>query len=139
MQYRDFDLVTKIDVSAMKDGQRAGLAMFGVHPSWIGIVQANETKLIVYANNRGESEFGTLTGDTVLLRMHVEDEHVSYSYSTDGGHSFLSAGSANPFAFSWWKASRPALFTFTTQLRAPLGSIDIDWVRCHSLADDISH
>jgi beta-xylosidase len=138
MQYQNFDLITKIDVSAMKDGQRAGLAMFGVHPSWIGIVQTNGAKLVVYANNGGESELGKLTGDAVLLRMHVEDEHVSYSYSTDDGHSFLSGGPATPFVFSWWKASRPALFTFTTHLRAPLGSIDIDWVRCHSLAGNVS-
>jgi beta-xylosidase len=138
MQYQDFDLITKVDVSAMKDGQRAGLAMFGVHPSWIGIVQRSGARLIVYANSGGESEIGKFTGDSVLLQMHVEDEHVSYSYSTDG-HSFLSAGSANPFAFSWWKASRPALFTFTTQLEAPFGSIDIDWVRCHSFAGNVSN
>src|SRR5258708_1047920 len=50
MQYKNFDLITKIDVSAMKDSQRAGLAMFGLHPSWIGVVQTNGAKLIVYAN-----------------------------------------------------------------------------------------
>jgi beta-xylosidase len=136
MQYQNFDLITKMDVSAMRDGQRAGLAMFGLHPSWIGIVQDNGAKLIVYANSGGEVEIGKLTRDAVLLQMHVENEHVSYSFSTDGGHSFLSAGSANPFAFSWWKASRPALFTFNPQLKSPSGSVDIDWVRCHPLADN---
>jgi len=128
-----------MDVSAMKDSQRAGLAMFGLHPSWIGVVQTNGAKLIVYANRGSESEIGKLSGDILLLRMHVEDDHVSYSYSIDGGHTFLSAGLANPFVFSWWKASRPALFTFTAQPKAPSGTVDIDWVRCHSLAGDVSN
>jgi hypothetical protein len=85
-----------------------------------------------------EYEIGKLTGDTVQLQMHVEGEHVSYS-CMDDGRSFQAAGSTNPFSSWCWKASRPALFTYNTQLEAPFGSIDIDWVRCRSLADDISH
>jgi beta-xylosidase len=78
MQYQDFDLTTRIDVSAMKDGQRAGLTMFGVHPSWIGIVQTNGAKHLVYANNGGESEFGKLTEDTVLVdtRFYPQDRQI---------------------------------------------------------------
>jgi beta-xylosidase len=140
MEYEDFDLTTQIDVSGMEDGQRAGLVMFGVKPSWIGVIKADGKRSIAYASGAGESTIQELTGNIVQLRMHVENEHVSYSYSVDGGRSFFSKGSAYPFAFSWWKAARPALFTFNIQPRKQqLGLIDIDWVRCQPLQSSISH
>lgn len=129
MQYQNFDLTTQIDVSAMRSGQRAGLVMFGTHPSWIGIVQTDRSRQIVYGDKEGESVVVDLTCNVIQLRMHVEDQHVAFSYSIDGGGSFLPVRSASPFSFSWWKASRPALFTFNTQSKGPYGSIDVDWVR----------
>jgi len=130
MQYESFDLTTQIDVSAMRSGQRAGLVMFGIHPSWIGVAQTNRSRQIVFGDKEGESTIGELTSDMIQLRMHVEDQHASFSYSVDGGGSFLPVQPAELFAFSWWKASRPALFTFNTQSKDPFGSIDVDWVRC---------
>jgi beta-xylosidase len=135
MQYRDFELTTRMDVSGMTNGQRAGLTMFGVHPSWIGVVQTNEVKALVYARDGEESRVVKVTAETVQLRMRVEDGSVRYSYSLDGGQSFQSVGEANSFSFSWWKASRPALFTFANQPSRTSGRIDIDWVRCHSFAE----
>jgi beta-xylosidase len=135
MQYERFDLTTQIDVSGMKDAQRAGLAMFGVHPSWIGVVQTAGKRTIVYSNKEGETRVGSLASKTIQLRMHVEDQQVKYSYSLDGGVSFVAAGEPNPFFFSWWKASRPALFTYNTESNAAAGSVDIDWVRCHPMED----
>jgi hypothetical protein len=45
-------------------------------------------------------------------------------------------GDAVPLArFSWWKGSRPALFSFTRGQSG--GSVDIDWVRVdHPSGDD---
>jgi beta-xylosidase len=129
MQYQNFDLTTQIDVSAMRSGQRAGLVMFGTHPSWIGIVQTDRSRQIVYGDKEGESVIGDLTCNVIQLRMHIEDQNVAFSYSIDGGASFLPVRAATPFSFSWWKASRPALFTFNTLSKGPFGSIDVDWVR----------
>jgi len=135
MQSESFDLTTQVDVSAMKDGQRAGLAMFGVNPSWIGVVQTGPSRLLVYGNKEGETKTRELVDRMIQLRMHVEDQHVTYSYSIDSGGSFLPAGPAYPFSFSWWKASRPALFTYNIQPNTSSGSIDVDWVHCHQLED----
>jgi beta-xylosidase len=135
MQSESFDLTTQIDLSAMKDGQRAGLAMFGVNPSWIGVVQAGPSRLLVYGNKEGETKASELVDRMIQLRLHVADQQVTYSYSIDGGGSFLQAGPAYPFVFSWWKASRPALFTYNIQPNTSSGSIDVDWVHCHQLED----
>jgi hypothetical protein len=97
--------------------------------SWIGIVQTDRSRQIIYGDKEGESVIGDLTCNVIQLRMHVEDQHVAFSYSIDGGASFLPVRAATPFSFSWWKASRPALFTFNTLSKGPFGSIDVDWVR----------
>ena len=73
-----------------------------------------------------------LTGATVNLRAEVsEGQDVQYSYSLDGGRSFSPMGHPLWLArFSWWKGSRPALFTFTlAPAGAPQGHIDVDWFR----------
>jgi hypothetical protein len=137
MQYESFDLTAQIDVTAMNDGQRAGLAMFGMRPSWIGVVQTGRSRLIVHGNKEGEIKIHELAANLIQLRMHVEDQHVTYSYSVDGGHSFVPAGAANPFSFSWWKASRPALFTFNVLSGTSSGSIDVDWVHCHQMENPV--
>jgi len=55
------------------------------------------------------------------------DQKAIYSYSLDGGRSFVRVGDAVPLSpFSWWKGSRPALFTYN--VRETAGWIDVDWV-----------
>lgn len=93
----------------MKDGQRAGLAMFGVNPSWIGVVQTGQSRVLVYGNKDGETKASEVMNRVIQLRMHVVDQHVAYSYSINGGDSFVPAGAAYNFVLSWWKASRPAI------------------------------
>lgn len=54
------------------------------------------------------------------------DHTVSYSYSTDDGATFLSAGAPMRLAsWAWWKGARPGLFTFNT--RSSSGRVDVDW------------
>lgn len=68
------------------------------------------------------------------MRAEVSPEQsVAYAYSLDGGRHFQPFGPAIPLAgFSWWKGSRPALFTFVRpEPGRPYvpGSIDVDWFR----------
>ncbi|MBT9333073.1 glycoside hydrolase 43 family protein [Acidipila sp. 4G-K13] len=137
MEHESFDLTTRIDTSGMKDGERAGLVMFGFHASSIGIEQTAGKRQIVYEDASGKTTAVVpLQEADVQFRMHVADQQVSFSYSVDDGRSFQSVGSANPFYFSWWKAARPALFNYNTQTDAQTdGWIDVDWVRCYALPD----
>lgn len=70
---------------------------------------------------------------TVQLRAEVtEDQKVRYAYSLDEGKSFQVFGEPIQLArFSWWKGSRPALFTFTKG--EPGGVVDVDWMRLEPL------
>lgn len=123
---------TRIDVSRMTDGQRAGLTLFGVRPAWIGVVQDGGRRRVTLASEGVEKPGPELTRATIDLRAEVsEGQNVRYSYSLDG-RKFVALG--DPFwlsRFSWWKGSRPALFSFTrgAAADAPRGWVDVDWFR----------
>ena len=116
---------TRIDLSHMTDGERAGLTLFGVRPAWIGAVRDKGETHIAFAS-AGVETSGPAIGRTVTLRAEVTaDQVVRFAYSADGRH-FISLGAPTPLAkFSWWKGSRPGLFNFTEG--APGGYVDIDW------------
>jgi len=117
----------RIDASRMADGQRAGLTLFGVRPSWIGLVRDHGTVRVTWASEGVETPGPALKGATVQLRADVgEDQTVRYSYSLDEGRSFAALGEPVWLArFSWWKGSRPSLFSFNRGGTG--GSIDVDW------------
>lgn len=127
-------ITARIDVAHMVEGQRAGLAMFGVRPGWIGIVRSSGRNTITLGSAGVETPRPALTGPIVELRVEVTaDQNASYAYSVDGGRSFRSLGEPIPLArFSWWKGSRPALFSYVhapAGAAAPRGWIDVDWFR----------
>ncbi|HVZ99470.1 MAG TPA: glycoside hydrolase 43 family protein [Caulobacterales bacterium] len=124
-------MTARLDVAGMQNGQRGGLAMFGVRPSWIGVVRDGGRNRITLASAGVETPGAELSARTVDVRVDVGPEQTArYSYSLDGGRTFEAFGDAIPLAnFSWWKGSRPALFSFTRAGAGPRGWIDVDWVR----------
>jgi hypothetical protein len=75
-----------------------------------------------------------IDGRTIELRVEAGGAQTArYAYSLDGGRSFVPFGDAIPLArFSWWKGSRPALFSYVRSAAngaQPSGWIDVDWVR----------
>lgn len=121
-------ITTRLDIRRMADGQRAGLTLFGVKPSWIGVVRQDGRARVTLAS-AGEERVGpAIAAPAIELRAEVgADQKVRYSYSLDG-RSFQPMGDPLALArFSWWKGSRPGLFTFTRGGRG--GSIDVDWFR----------
>ena len=120
---------TRIDLARMADGQRAGLAMFGVRPTWIGAVRERGVTRLAFASEGKETIGPVLARRTVTLRVDVgPDQRAHYAYSL-GGRRFTPFGTVLQLAqFSWWRGSRPGLFTFTHTHQAA-GAIDIDWFR----------
>jgi len=123
-------VTARLDVSRMAEGQRAGLTLFGVRPSWIGVVRDGGINRVTVAAEGEETAGPRLAGTTIVLAADVgEDQAVRYAYSLDGGRSFKPLGDPYWLArFSWWKGSRPGLFTFTRGADTR-GSVDTDWFR----------
>jgi beta-xylosidase len=126
-------ITTRIDIRHMADGQRAGLTLFGVKPSWVGVVRENGKARLTLASAGEETSGAELDANVVELRAEVGKEQiVRYSYSVDG-KNFQTMGSGIALArFSWWKGSRPAVFTFTRG--NPGGMVNIDWFRVETPA-----
>jgi beta-xylosidase len=129
-------ITTRLDISRMTEGQRAGLTLFGVRPSWIGVVRSTGVNRITVASEGEETLGPRLTGATIILAAEVgEGQAVRYAYSLDNGRSFTRFGAALWLArFSWWKGSRPGLFTFVRGAGSA-GSIDADWFRVARTVD----
>ena len=140
-------ITTRMLVGDMSDGQRAGLGVLQVQPNWIGVVQTAGVRRITWCSagaqiagpvvppffgvrvrNLGGSQVETAMNDvsSVLLRLSIADEQVSYEYSIDGGEAFVPLGQKVKLRFSWWKGARPALFSFN--LDADTGTAGFDWV-----------
>jgi hypothetical protein len=82
---------------------------------------------IVYASAGVETPGPEITGQIVQLRAEaLPDQTSRFAYSLDG-KAFIPFGEQVPLSkFSWWKGSRPALFTFNKNTAS--GAVDIDWV-----------
>jgi beta-xylosidase len=140
MQDSSFDLTVRIDTKDMNNGQQAGLAMLSNKPSGIRIEQTAKKRRLMFFAPTGEMEGPDLEANIVQLRVHVTKETATYLYSTNDGRSFQTLGQPSRIYFSWWKAARPALFSFNTDANAKqLGSMDADWVHYQPLADSTSH
>jgi beta-xylosidase len=119
----------RIDVAHMGEGQRAGLSMFGIRPSWIGLVRQNGETHIANASAGAETLGPVTPGPFVELRAEVGPDQVAHYSFRLGGGSFQSFGEPSPLRFAWWKGARPALFSFTKPgATGPAGWIDVDWV-----------
>jgi beta-xylosidase len=122
----------RLDLAAMSEGQRAGLAMFGTRPSWVGAVREQGATRIVFSSEGNETAAVAATG-IVQLRVRVrEDQQALFSYSVDDGASFTAIGAPSALRFAWWKGARPALFTYIKSppgIATGSGHVDVDWVR----------
>ena len=118
LQARDEQVTTRLAVAGMADHQKAGLAMFGVQPSWIAVVQRSGRRYLDFAEAGAETLGPPLTSAAtdaretrasptpgfVTLRLQVIGGRVRYSYSLDNGRTFRDLGTRADMRFSWWKA-----------------------------------
>jgi beta-xylosidase len=122
------EMTVRMDVAGMQNGQKAGFAMFQLQPAWIGIVQKNNERFVTFSSAGEETQGPQLHASVLQLKINVANGEARFSYSVNDGKSFAGLGASAKLRFSWWKGSRPALFTYNVSGRtANLGSVDVDW------------
>lgn len=123
------EITTRIELTGMVDSQRAGLSLFGVKVPWIGVVQDAGSSHMTYSNAGEEIRGARIDATAVILRAVVkEDQTVQFSYALNEKGPYTELGPVTALAkFSWWKGSRPAVFTYVKGDTA--GYIDVDWFR----------
>ncbi|GGQ27880.1 family 43 glycosylhydrolase [Streptosporangium pseudovulgare] len=123
----------QLDHSAMRDGDRAGLAMLRDSSAWIGVRRDNgQTRLVVTNNLTMNGSWQTtstgtevastaVSGGRIWLRVNADirpgsGRQAKFSYSTDGV-TFTSFGPAFTMGNAWqfFMGYRYAIFNYATQ------------------------
>lgn len=90
----EFTVTTRLGINTERDGDRAGLVMFGEDYAWIGLEQQGDQRQLVQktcSDARAGCDEQTLgqgaypEGEPVYLRLHFHtDQTVDFEYSPDG-------------------------------------------------------
>lgn len=128
--------VTSIDVSMMKDGDKAGLCLLQKKYGWVGVKCTNGKKYIVSVNaeNGSESESGNipLKQKNIFLKAECDfrnkTDKAHFFYSLDG-KTWIAIGVQLNMAYTLphFMGYRFGLFNQATQTAG--GSVDFDWFR----------
>ncbi len=139
MQNKSLEFTARLELRGMQNGMHAGIAMFEKSASGLEVVQS-ENRRTLRLFDPGETVPGpAVASQAVQLRLRVDADRVSYSYSLDGGRSFHPIGGPTAITFSWWKGSRPALFAYSNEQNDTAGYADFDWVHYTPLATGQDH
>ncbi|WP_240914062.1 glycoside hydrolase 43 family protein [Microbulbifer sp. SH-1] len=126
----------RLDLSAMHDGDVAGLTLLQKHYGYVGVVREAGERFIVMMSAEGESprelDRVRLQGDVVYLKAHADfrdlKDTAHFSYSTDG-EAWLAIGAplAMTYTLPHFMGYRFGLFSFATA--EPGGHVDFDYFR----------
>lgn len=132
-----------LDVSAMKDGDVAGLSAYQQKYGYVAVEMAEGARRLVMrrADQQGRVTFTSahvpLTVETVLLRVDVDfrdaADRASFAYSLDGA-TWTPIGDdlAMEYSLDHFTGYRFAIFCYATARTG--GHVDVDWFR---VGDDI--
>lgn len=128
--------ITAIDVSAMKNGDRAGLLLLQQRFGWVGVKKENDSVYVVMVNGENrqpvESAAVPVSRKTIYLKAVCDfrgrRDTAVFFYSTDG-KSWTAVGSSLKMAYTipQFIGYRFGLFNYATQNTG--GYVDFDFFR----------
>lgn len=128
--------VTAINVTNMKDGDRAGLLLLQKNYGWVGVMSEGSTRSLVMVRNQGaqpeESEKIVITQDVVYLKADCDFEERAdkawFYYSLDG-KNWKPIGSELKMSYTLphFMGYRFGLFNYATKSSG--GYVDFDYFR----------
>jgi beta-xylosidase len=119
------EVVVKLDLRGMADGQQAGLCHFAKTYSALGVKQEGASRMLVNVNNGVVTPGQPIAGDQLWLKsVWGLDGKSLYSFSLDG-RTFVSFGS--PFQLGWgnYRGDRIGLYSWNS--KADAGYADVDY------------
>ena len=124
------EVVVKLDISRMEDGQKSGLCHFSSQHSAIGIVKEGEECYLEYRKNDEVIRGGQIRSQYVWLKTCWGLKGISrYYYSLDGDvfHPF-----GDPYQMVWghYRGDRIGIYCFND--KADKGFVDVDYAHYFS-------
>lgn len=134
----DFVATAKVELSSRRDGDEAGLVVFGLSYFWLGLRQRDGALRLVLVRCDDAHEEGRETevasvpvnSPTLHLRVAVQGGVLGrFSFGADGVH-FTEIGAALALRSSLWVGAKIGLFARTLTGGAGVaGWADVDWFR----------
>jgi len=122
--------ITKMDITNMKDGDVAGLAVLQDPYAFIALRQTNGSKYLLMANNGNVVDSIAMIASSVYLRSVISNStgKASFSFSFDN-KKFHSLGDEFTMRFSLkiFTGNKFCLFNYATKETG--GYVDFDWFR----------
>lgn len=127
-------ITTCLDVTGMRDGQRAGLCTLSGDYTWIGIVQDQGKRRLAFV--KGDARSGPaapepgpeLKQSLVWLRLEYIHAKGSFSYSLDG-HAFTRLGPRDySYQSTWYEGTKVGLFNYHRSDSSGGGFADFDFL-----------
>ena len=120
------EVVVRMDVSGMTDGQRAGLAHYAYHSGAVGVVCEGETKYFEFRENDQCRSLASVDCRYVWLKTEWGlDGVATFAYSTDG-KSYVSCGKHN-LTWGYYRGDRIGIYCFNDKTES--GYVDVDYMR----------
>jgi len=119
------EVVIKLDLRGLADGQKAGLCHFSKNYSSFGVSQAGAARTLEYNNNGRVTPGPAITGDSLWLKSTWGwDGRSQYAYSLDG-QTFVNFG--EPYQLTWgnYRGDRLGLYSYNNLANA--GYVDVDF------------
>ena len=131
-----FSATTTVDLSGGREGDRAGLVVFGNDYGWVGLQKTPDGCRVSFGLNRGAVNGKTeivqsvpVSSSSVTLRVSVEaNSIVRFSWS-ETGEEFSSIGEAFRAQPDKWVGSKVGLFADGKAQAGDPGHADFDWFR----------
>jgi beta-xylosidase len=132
-----FTVTTRLDATALAEGARTGLVMFGMDYAYLSVERTSgglQVRRVTCKDARGgkgeiEEAAVPLSGEEVILRVSVRPEAVcSFSYSTDG-EKFTPIGNEFTAVEGRWIGAKVGLFCLQSTGAGTGGYADFDWFR----------
>jgi beta-xylosidase len=119
-----------MDVSKMKDGDIAGLAVFQDPYAYVAVKRKNGRKFILMVNNGKTIDSVAINASTIYLRTLASNAtgKAGFEYSTDN-KNFKPIGNELTMRFSLkiFTGNKFCLFNYATKQQG--GYVDFDWFR----------
>ncbi len=131
---REDVISTRMDVSAMEDGQRAGLCTMIDDYTWIGVAQDAGARRLVFAKGDPSGPAGRTFGPVlavprVWLKIEYKDARGSCFYSLDGVRYETLGDRDYAYTSSWYEGTKAGLFSYKLSTGAAGGAVDFDFFR----------
>ena len=120
------EVTTRLDISHMAEGQRAGLAHYAYHSGAVGVVCKGGKRYIEFRENDVCKSLKTVEGRYVWFRTEWGVDGVAkFAYSTDG-KNFTDCGEHH-LSWGYYRGDRIGIYCFNDL--SDSGWVDVDYLR----------